>query len=772
MIVKGSKEEAEALARCLGYVAPWVDGLFITVTQPSKEVEGVVKLFGGTLSSYPWDQNFANARNYNFSQVPSDFTHILWLDADDALRGADKLKQTIEDNPNVDAFGMFYMYAFDEHRRPTVVHQKTQVVKNDGTFKWVGALHEDFKTTREVKTFLVKGIERLHLTNETRVNIAKTRNLEIAEADSKANPNDPRSWWNYGNALKANGNNQESINAFERFMASSQSDDEKYIAGLRVAEAYWGMGQKAKAIDVARMALGTKPEYPDAYNLLGSLYLETKQFYKAKDMYQLGLVKKPPYTSIIVYNPRDYDFVPLMNLAKVYFNLNLPTLALPCLEGCLRIYPDDKNLEKLIRSMKKEAAKFNKVMKFVERLQKITDKDKLAKELEKIPADYQSHPAVCNIRNVNFVKQESSGKDLVIFCGYTEEEWTPKTAAEKGIGGSEEAVIHLADKWADAGYNVTVFNNCGYKPEVFGKVTYKPFWQWNYRDKEDITVLWRAPRYLEYDINCPLIFLDLHDVVQAGELTVPRLAKVTKIFVKSKWHRALFPDVPDEKFAIVPNGIDPKAFEQDVTRNPNLIVNTSSPDRSLQALLDCFHEVKKQVPEAELKWAYGWGVFDIVHSENATIMAWKDAILERLKTEPGVTALGRVNHADVAKLYLEASIFGYPTEFAEIHCISAAKAQAAGAIPVTTNFAALNETVQYGVKINSSKTMDNWAMPYQFDFSLSTEEGRAGWVKAVVHYLQNPPTEEARKEMREWAVKTFAWDKVANDWIKHFNVTS
>lgn len=757
LIVKPTDQEADYLKRCLENAAPYVDKIFITITGNNERVENTARLFNAEVSRFEWINDFAAARNYNFSQVPKDYDYILWLDADDMVRGIENLKDTIEKNPT-DAYSLWYLYSFDEWKRPVVVHHKTRVVRNDGSVEWAGKLHEDFKKNRQISVYHIKDIEVLHLTDEERIKDNRVRNVEVARGDVAANPDDPRSWWNLGNSLKGAGQNKEAIEAFDKFLESSQSDDEKYIVRLRRAESYWALGEKVKAIDEARYAIGIKPEYPDAYHLLGSLYFEMEQLEKARDSYLMGLTKRPPYYSIIVFNPRDYDYTPLMNLAKTYFRLSLPTFALECLKGCLKIYPKDKNLKTLVGKIKKEAVKFEKILKLAARLIKIEDKEKLRKELDKIPEEFQSHPAICNIRNVNFIKEKSSGKDLVFYCGYTEKEWSPDIAQEKGVGGSEEAVIHLAELLADKGWNVSVYCNCGYKELKFGKVAYKPFWSWNYRDKQDAVVIWRVPRPLDYDINADRIFVDLHDVINSGELTPARVAKINKIFVKSQFHRSCYPDVPEEKFAIIGNGIKTEDFNKEIEKDPYLIINTSSSDRSLSSVLDIYEKVKERVPQAKLKWAYGWGVFDVVHSDNPKITEWKAAIKRRIK-DLGVEELGMINHKEIAELYLKANVFLYPSEFAEISCISAMKAQAAGAIPITSDFAALEETVKFGFKVHSKKTKDDWAAPYQFDFAM--KDGLDLFVDKTVDLLSKP--NQNRKEMREWA-KGFNWENVAQKW--------
>lgn len=766
LIVKGDDEEAERLDECLDLPKNSIDGIFITVTQPNDKVEEVCKKYKAHVSHFEWSNDFSAARNFNFSQVPNDYTHIIWLDADDGIRGVEKLKNILSENTDVDTFILNYMYAFDEERNPVVVHMKTQIVKNNGCVVWRGAIHEDLTPTRDITPFFIEGIERIHLSEGDRIEKSKERNLFIAEQQIKKEGNDPRSWWNLGNSLRAMDRYEESIQAFNAFLSSSQSDEEKYHARLRMSECYWAMGDKFKAIDEARYAIGTKPEYPDAYNLLGGLYIETHQWDNAIKIYLQGLVKKPPYHSILVYNPRDYDYVPMKNLAKAYWSVNRPDMALPLLEACLKIMPSDKKTLNIVENLKKEEKIFNEVLIEAERLKSINDKEKLKKELDKLPIDIQSHPAIAVIRNINFIKEKSSGKDIVFYCGNTGEVWNPETAKIKGIGGSEEAVIWLSKLLVKRGWNVEVYANCGTEEKIYDGVHWKPFWTWNTRDKQDVVIIWRHPAVVKYDINADKIFVDMHDVVSDGEFTEERLKKITKVFVKSKFHRSLFPSIPENKIIVVPNGIDPSIFEQDTKRDDFLLVNTSSPDRSLSALLECYEEIKKQVPEAKLKWAYGWGVWDIAHGDNPRMMEWKDEMTTRMK-ELGVEELGRVSHGEVAKLYLTANIFAYPSEFAEIDCISLSKALAAGTIPITTDFSAMGEKQGHGgIFVHSSKNKDDWAKPYQFDFSMRDENMKKEFIESCVRFLKNPPTEKSRSSMREWARFNFDWERVADVWDK------
>jgi glycosyltransferase involved in cell wall biosynthesis len=77
------------------------------------------------------------------------------------------------------------------------------------------------------------------------------------------------------------------------------------------------------------------------------------------------------------------------------------------------------------------------------------------------------------------------------------------------------------------------------------------------------------------------------------------------------------------------------------------------------------------------------------------------------------------------------------------------EAQAAGAIPVVINYAALQETVKGGVKIDG----DGW-----------DKETQERWLEALIDLLKHPDKQEVmRKELQKLA-EQFSWDKVAEDW--------
>jgi tetratricopeptide (TPR) repeat protein len=604
----------------------------------------------------------------------------------------------------------------------------------------------------------------MHFTTEERVETARKRNVEVSENDAVENPNDPRVYFNLGNSLIGDGQYQKAKENLEKFMTMSNSDDEKYITVLRLAMIEDQLGNKEKAVEKFQIAIGMQPQYSDAYLQLGFMCYANEDLDNAEYYLLMGMVKKPPYHNIMVFNPRDYDYNPMSTLARVYFKKARPDLALPLLKGCSQIYPNNKHLKNVVKDMEKETKRLEKVVSLIEKLDKIEDVEKLKKELAKIPVDLQSHPAVSNLRNRKIIKTESTGKDITYYCGMTIHEWNPIMAKTKGIGGSEEAVINLSKQWVKQGYNVTVYNNCGTQEIIDEGVTYKPFWEFNHRDKTDILIVWRHPKILDYELNAGKIFIDLHDVIGKGEFNEKRLDKIDKIMVKTQFHKSLFPGVPEEKFAVVPNGIDFELFNQDIKKDQYLLVNTSSPDRSMDVLPELFMRVKEKVPQARLKWAYGWEIFDNSYANDKVMMDWRNDINKKME-DAGIENLGRLSQSECAKLYLEGNILAYPSEFAEIHCISICKAQSMKCTPITTDFGASGESNVFGIKVHSDKNVDSWSRMGKWSYGIEDEKIKQQWVDEVVKQLQNPVDNFNSKEFENWK-RDISWEPISKQWVK------
>lgn len=148
--------------------------------------------------------------------------------------------------------------------------------------------------------------------------------------------------------------------------------------------------------------------------------------------------------------------------------------------------------------------------------------------------------------------------------------------------------------------------------------------------------------------------------------------------------------------------------------------------RGLECLLDMWPSIKAQVPEATLDVYYGWESWLALEGEDDFYHRMEKKFAEC--EDKGVTVHGRVSHKELAKAMKETQVWAYPTQFEEIHCITALKAQEAGCYPVVTNVAALKETVQCGDKINTRKIYTDEYQQQKFIKAVVTalKEGKTG----------------------------------------------
>lgn len=195
------------------------------------------------------------------------------------------------------------------------------------------------------------------------------------------------------------------------------------------------------------------------------------------------------------------------------------------------------------------------------------------------------------------------------------------------------------------------------------------------------------------------------------------------------------------------------ALKKAPPRNPHRIIYGSSYDRGLEHLLKMWPEVKKEVPDAELHVFYGWNLFDKVFGDNPERQAWKEKI-NKLMEQPGITHLGRISQGACVMEHQSAGVWAYPTHFGEISCITAMRAQVYGSVPCVINYAALKETVKFGVKVEGD---------------IYEPEVKKLFTNALIALLKDVKyQEEVRKEMMPEAKMLFSWKGVAKQWSDEF----
>jgi len=133
--------------------------------------------------------------------------------------------------------------------------------------------------------------------------------------------------------------------------------------------------------------------------------------------------------------------------------------------------------------------------------------------------------------------------------------------------------------------------------------------------------------------------------------------------------------ISEEKIYLIPNGFTPLKYNPRKFDNPSKIklINTSSPDRGLDVLLNAVTKVDEDFR------------LEIYNSFNPDIEQVNIPVDSRVKF------YGKTPKATVLEAYENSHIHAYPSTYSETFCVSQAEAMSAGLLCVTSDIGALPE---------------------------------------------------------------------------------
>ena len=801
-MILAEDEQPKMVKRVIDTVKDYIDGMVIAVTYKEKQPDEnspLVKLLHKYLAKviyFKWVYDFAKARQFVLDNTPHGIDkYITWIDADDVLHNGQNLRGLLEEayTYNLAAIFIPYWYQVDlddkgNVREIVIEHRRERIIRNDGTFRWIGALHETLIEQRTENIIKIAKTECVvvHLSNDERIDKNIKRNIQILEDQArKEQHKDPRTILYLGKAYFDQGKFIKDLTQKKINFDLATTLLEEYLRGVGVAGtpgyqegsgwaeeraiAWNYIAQIAilnKRFNVATKALHNAiieaPQFPEYYIDMALILCEKKDYPKAKHWLNLATSIPAPDTTVI-QTPRDLKTRALEVDYQIAISEQDLDRALKDSELLAEILPDVQMIQDRLLTVKSLQA-YNRACQSVvylgKYLEEIKEPEKLPNLIHAIPRDMNQEKFASEMRHLFLPAKVWHDDEVAILCGPGFEQWSPKSI-ETGLGGSEQAVVYLAQELAKLGWKVTVYANPLQDGGEYDGVVYKEWYDLNVKDTFNALILWRQIGFVDFNPKAKFIMVWMHDVPSNPEFTEERINKVDKIAVLSEYHKSLlrlnkggeFVPMPEDKVFLTANGMQPLYKDvlenKELKRNLHRMIYTSSYDRGLIYLLRMWPDIKKAVPEAELHIYYGWNLYDTIHRNNPARMQWKQIMVDLMKQE-GVTEHGRVGHKQLAEAFMQSAIFSYSSDFQEISCMSAMLAQAYGAVPVVTNYAALVETVRNGLKV---------------DADITTKEGQEEYKKALISLLQDhQKQEELCVSMMKWAQKYFLWEKVASNW--------
>lgn len=315
-----ARNAQDTIGKCIKSFEKHVDEIAVVLAGEStddtakaaKKASKKVKLY-----AFKWVDDFAAARNFSLSKLNTDW--MLWVDADDEIKGAENLKKICEKiDPKVACVWFPYEYAFDEFGNLTTLYERERLLRTKNGWVWRSRLHETVSPMIEGEFVRSDDVIIKHNhSGESR----NDRNFKHLDLMYKEDPEDRRVWLYFGHQFFAARNFQKSAEWYLKFGTDNQVlPIEKYQALCYASKSLLELNDHEQATDVALSAVNLYPQYIDAYldlargKCVGGDYDTAIHWALLTDHKEL--IQEPPH--VIFINPLDYQFNKLAILMECY----------------------------------------------------------------------------------------------------------------------------------------------------------------------------------------------------------------------------------------------------------------------------------------------------------------------------------------------------------------------------------------------------------------------------------------------------------------------
>jgi len=358
------------------------------------------------------------------------------------------------------------------------------------------------------------------------------------------------------------------------------------------------------------------------------------------------------------------------------------------------------------------------------------------------------------------------------------------TLEKRGLGGSESAVIRMAQELTKIGFKVTVYNDCTSDdsvPGVYDGVDYTYISAASRSPIEyDVVIVSRSIKPIAEDwpvvANAKHVCLWMHDTFCEGDDQIEYLiniGKLQEIFTLSDWHTGYVThcdhgfrrnfDVLKNHIFMTRNGIgNMNPGWIDVRdKDSNLFVFNASVTKGMIPLVkQIWPKVKQQISDAQLKIVGGYYKFREASGPDQQQKDWTELMIQY---GGDIEFTGVITQQEISDILRKASYMIYPAGFPETFGISTLEALAHNVPLITCQFGALEETaidlaswkIKYPVE-------PNWAMQW-----LNQEQQVNLFVDKVVEAYNTSYLHQQKMYACNQIKDICTWDTVALQWKQH-----
>jgi glycosyltransferase involved in cell wall biosynthesis len=276
-----------------------------------------------------------------------------------------------------------------------------------------------------------------------------------------------------------------------------------------------------------------------------------------------------------------------------------------------------------------------------------------------------------------------------------------KTLELRPLGGTETAVIRLAEALSQQGVEVVVLTTVRNPPVT--DVLYLPLDALPQLGEVDVIIAVRDWNLILVPAVGKKRFFwtgDSYDQPLTVGIGDRRIAsRIDTLFSVSEWHGETLCQAsgfPLSRYYPLRNGVHLPYFEGEKARHRKRLFYSSMPYRGLALLPEIFTKILESHADAELHIFSSYDTYQGGASPSPQQMYEYEDILKKFQAIPRVSIRGTVPQKELAHEMMQAAVLAYPNTFEETSCITVMEAKAAGCVVVSSAKGALPETVGKG----------------------------------------------------------------------------
>lgn len=334
------RDEEQVLGRCLQGLAGAVDEIVVVDTGSVDATRDVARRYTDQVHAYTWAQDFSGARQYALERAHGDW--VCYVDADDVVIGAEQIRALAAVAPvGTHAIYWPYVVAWDAYGHPTCRFWRNRLVRNDGSHRWQGRVHEALVAQRPGQTLYSDQVVVEHHP-PVRKRDHSRRNLEILEAELADCGGDPpaRLLFYLAREYAACGQVEQALQSYRAHQERCTWGDERYQSLLQMADLLLQQGEREQAIDVLLQGLKVCPHWPDVYLRLARIYYYAQDWHRVIHWTEMGRAMPRPQT-LLFSNPMDYSYNWMIYYTNALYHVGEVQEALDWTRRALEICPND-----------------------------------------------------------------------------------------------------------------------------------------------------------------------------------------------------------------------------------------------------------------------------------------------------------------------------------------------------------------------------------------------------------------------------------------------